>query len=103
MFELDKNGGFITDKKTGRYKKKTAHTLNPVPFIIYDPLYNNVDKQLIPATECLKDVVNRFMPIWESDIKPALESNKKIIISAYWAKLKTTKRKGGKAWTCMYV
>ena len=41
MFELDKNGNFEKDKKTNEYKKKTSHTLNSVPFIIYDPDYNN--------------------------------------------------------------
>ncbi len=34
MFELDKNGNFEKDKKTGELKKKTSHTLNTVPFII---------------------------------------------------------------------
>jgi 2,3-bisphosphoglycerate-independent phosphoglycerate mutase len=37
MFELDKNGNFEKDKKTGEYKKKTSHTLSSVPFIIFDP------------------------------------------------------------------
>ncbi|HOP31039.1 MAG TPA: 2,3-bisphosphoglycerate-independent phosphoglycerate mutase [Spirochaetota bacterium] len=38
MFELDaKTGAFQKDKSTGRLKSKTAHTLNPVPVIIYDP------------------------------------------------------------------
>jgi 2,3-bisphosphoglycerate-independent phosphoglycerate mutase len=38
MFEKDKKSGEIqVDKKTGEPKKKTSHTLNPVPFIIYDP------------------------------------------------------------------
>ena len=41
MFETDKMGNFIKDKKTGEYKKKTSHTLNPVPFIIFDPEFNN--------------------------------------------------------------
>ena len=41
MFELDKNGNFEKDKTTGEYKKKTSHTLNTVPFIIYDPEYKN--------------------------------------------------------------
>jgi len=40
MFELDKNGNPKIDKKTGEFEKKTAHTINPVPFIIYDPSYN---------------------------------------------------------------
>lgn len=38
MFELDaKSGEFAKDKATGKLKSKTAHTLNPVPVIIYDP------------------------------------------------------------------
>jgi len=37
MFELDKKGEFQRDKATGELKSKTAHTLNPVPVIIYDP------------------------------------------------------------------
>ncbi|MBN1893587.1 2,3-bisphosphoglycerate-independent phosphoglycerate mutase [bacterium] len=36
MFELDKAGAPKKDEN-GRIKPKTAHTLNPVPFIIYDP------------------------------------------------------------------
>ncbi len=38
MFEMDKKtGAFEIDKATGQPKKKTSHTLNPVPVIIYDP------------------------------------------------------------------
>ncbi|HQP36439.1 MAG TPA: 2,3-bisphosphoglycerate-independent phosphoglycerate mutase [Polyangiaceae bacterium] len=49
MYEVDKKGALQKDKK-GNFKAKTAHTLNPVPFAIYDPLFNgeyslaNVDK-----------------------------------------------------------
>ncbi|HON57337.1 MAG TPA: 2,3-bisphosphoglycerate-independent phosphoglycerate mutase, partial [bacterium] len=39
MYELDKKGNISINKSTGEPKAKTAHTLNPVPFIIYDPLY----------------------------------------------------------------
>ncbi len=39
MFETDKNGNPVLGKD-GRPKPKTSHTLNPVPFIIYDPLFN---------------------------------------------------------------
>jgi 2,3-bisphosphoglycerate-independent phosphoglycerate mutase len=38
MFELDKKGQPIVDEN-GRIKPKTSHTLNPVPFIIYDPRF----------------------------------------------------------------
>lgn len=38
MFEVDaKTGEFQRDKTTGKLKSKTAHTLNPVPVIIFDP------------------------------------------------------------------
>ncbi len=37
MYELDKQGNIKVDKETGIPKNKTSHTLNPVPFIIYDP------------------------------------------------------------------
>jgi len=41
MFEIDKkSGGFSVDSDTGELKKKTSHTLNPVPFIIYDPSFD---------------------------------------------------------------
>jgi 2,3-bisphosphoglycerate-independent phosphoglycerate mutase len=39
MFEMDKNGNFEKDKRTGEYKKKTSHTLSTVPFIIFDSGY----------------------------------------------------------------
>jgi 2,3-bisphosphoglycerate-independent phosphoglycerate mutase len=36
MYELDKKTGEPKRDKSGKYKAKTAHTLNPVPFILYD-------------------------------------------------------------------
>jgi 2,3-bisphosphoglycerate-independent phosphoglycerate mutase len=41
MFEKDaKTGAIKIDKKSGKPQPKTSHTLNPVPFIIYDPHFN---------------------------------------------------------------
>jgi 2,3-bisphosphoglycerate-independent phosphoglycerate mutase len=40
MFELDKNGKPVMNKN-GYIKAKTSHTLNKVPFIIYDNVKNN--------------------------------------------------------------
>ncbi|MEN9358601.1 MAG: hypothetical protein RL095_136 [Verrucomicrobiota bacterium] len=37
MYELEKNGQPKIDKATGKPKAKTSHTLNPVPFIVYNP------------------------------------------------------------------
>ena len=36
MFELDKKTKLPATNKDGSYKAKTAHTLNPVPLILYD-------------------------------------------------------------------
>lgn len=41
MYEFDKSGAVKIDKKTGEIARRTAHTLNPVPFIIYDPEFKN--------------------------------------------------------------
>jgi 2,3-bisphosphoglycerate-independent phosphoglycerate mutase len=44
MYEHDKNGA-VKYKADGAPQAKTAHSLNPVPFIIYDPTYNNEYKK----------------------------------------------------------
>ncbi len=37
MFQRDKKGAVMRDKRTGEPVVKTSHTLNPVPFLIDDP------------------------------------------------------------------
>jgi 2,3-bisphosphoglycerate-independent phosphoglycerate mutase len=37
MFQRDKAGKVMRDKKTGQPMVKTSHTLNAVPFLIHDP------------------------------------------------------------------
>ena len=37
----------------------------------------------IPATECLKDTVDRFLPYWDSDIAPALKRGERVLIAAH--------------------
>jgi 2,3-bisphosphoglycerate-independent phosphoglycerate mutase len=37
MFQRDKHGNVMRDKQ-GQPVAKTSHTLNPVPFLIYDPM-----------------------------------------------------------------
>ncbi len=41
MYETDKKTGLPKAAKTGAFKAKTSHTLNPVPFIIYDNFYTD--------------------------------------------------------------
>ncbi|HOA01872.1 MAG: phosphoglyceromutase [Actinomycetales bacterium] len=45
-----------------------------------DPRYAGID---IPRTECLKDVIARMMPYWESAICPDLASGKTVLVTAH--------------------
>jgi len=48
MYEHDKKTGkILIDEKTGEPKRKTSHSLNPVPFIIYDPEYKGEYQQTL--------------------------------------------------------
>ena len=48
-----------------------------------DPKYANVDKKDLPKSECLKDTVDRFMPLWETEIAPLLKQGKTVLIAAH--------------------
>lgn len=48
-----------------------------------DPRYANVPKDDLPYTESLKLTGERFMPVWESEIAPAIKSGKKVLIAAH--------------------
>ncbi|MDD5595586.1 MAG: 2,3-diphosphoglycerate-dependent phosphoglycerate mutase [Candidatus Omnitrophica bacterium] len=48
-----------------------------------DPRYKDLDPKDIPATECLKDTVERFLPYWHQTLAPAVKSGKKVIIAAH--------------------
>lgn len=45
--------------------------------------YKNVSKSDLPLTECLKDTVERVLPYWDCEIKPAIVSGKQVIIAAH--------------------
>jgi 2,3-bisphosphoglycerate-dependent phosphoglycerate mutase len=47
-----------------------------------DPRYADLGEEM-PRTECLKDVIARFLPYWESDIVPDLQSGKTVLIAAH--------------------
>ena len=42
-----------------------------------------VDEANIPLTECLKDTVARFLPLWEETIAPQIKSGKQVLIAAH--------------------
>jgi 2,3-bisphosphoglycerate-dependent phosphoglycerate mutase len=48
-----------------------------------DRRYAGLSASELPATECLKDTVDRFMPYWESAIAPELRAGKRVLIAAH--------------------
>ncbi|MCK6533716.1 MAG: 2,3-diphosphoglycerate-dependent phosphoglycerate mutase [Polyangiaceae bacterium] len=48
-----------------------------------DPRYRDLAPGDVPATECLKDTVARFLPYWETEIAPALRRGERVIIAAH--------------------
>ena len=47
-----------------------------------DPRYADLGDEM-PRTECLKDVIARFLPYWKSDIVPDLEDGKTVLVAAH--------------------
>jgi 2,3-bisphosphoglycerate-dependent phosphoglycerate mutase len=47
-----------------------------------DPRYADLGDD-IPRTECLKDVLERLMPYWESEIKGDLKAGKLVLVTAH--------------------
>lgn len=50
---------------------------------VNDNKYNNIEKKFLPATECLKDTIERFLPYWNITIKPDILKNQKVLIVAH--------------------
>jgi 2,3-bisphosphoglycerate-dependent phosphoglycerate mutase len=49
---------------------------------VNDPRYVGIDGEL-PNTECLKDVIDRMVPYWESDITVDLAAGKTVLVTAH--------------------
>ena len=47
-----------------------------------DPRYAGIDGE-VPATECLKDVIERFLPYWESTITKDLDAGRTVLVTAH--------------------
>lgn len=48
-----------------------------------DPRYASLQPEEVPFTECLKDTVERFLPLWHSEIAPLIKAGQKVIIAAH--------------------
>ena len=48
-----------------------------------DPRYSGLPPEILPATECLKDVVERMLPYWYDAIVPDLLATPCVLVSAH--------------------
>jgi 2,3-bisphosphoglycerate-dependent phosphoglycerate mutase len=48
-----------------------------------DPRYAHIDPSLLPATECLKDVVARVVPFWRDALVPRLVAGEDVLVVAH--------------------
>ena len=49
----------------------------------HDPRYRNLSREELPRTECLKDTVARFLPLWHDTIAPAIRRGERVLIAAH--------------------
>jgi len=49
----------------------------------HDPRYKDLSESELPLTECLKDTVARFLPLWHETIAPVVKSGKRVVIAAH--------------------
>jgi 2,3-bisphosphoglycerate-dependent phosphoglycerate mutase len=71
---------------------RRSYDIPPPPLEKTDPRFPGNDPQgrykdltaaELPQTECLKDTVARFLPLWHETIAPMVKSGKKVIIAAH--------------------
>jgi len=71
---------------------RRSYDIPPPPLEKNDPRFPGNDPQgryqelkpsELPRTECLKDTVARFLPLWHETIAPVVKSGKKVIIAAH--------------------
>jgi 2,3-bisphosphoglycerate-dependent phosphoglycerate mutase len=48
-----------------------------------DRRYAHLSEDDLPLSECLKDTVDRFLPLWENTIAPQIKAGKQIMIAAH--------------------
>ena len=49
----------------------------------FDSRYAKIPADQLPATECLKDTVERVLPFWNDSIAPAIRAGRKVLIAAH--------------------
>src|SRR5688572_29110862 len=49
----------------------------------HDPRYADLDPLLLPASESLKDTLERVLPLWSEEIAPRLRAGRNLLIAAH--------------------
>jgi len=69
---------------------RRAYDVRPPVLELEDPRHPSHDRRYadlppgdVPATECLKDTVARFVPYWKDEIVPELRRGKRVIVAAH--------------------
>jgi len=72
------------------YTWRRSYSIPPPPLpaeqraeIAKDPRYAKLHEQDIPHGECLKDTVQRVLPLWNESIAPALKLGKRVVLVAH--------------------
>ncbi|HSR44456.1 MAG TPA: phosphoglyceromutase [Acidimicrobiia bacterium] len=72
------------------YEWRRSYDVPPPPLDItderhpvHDRRYAGLPPDLLPATECLKDVVERMLPYWYDQIVPDLRDGRRVVIAAH--------------------
>ncbi len=48
-----------------------------------DRRYAGLEPSQLPVSECLKDTVQRFLPLWNEEIAPAIRAGQRVLITAH--------------------
>ncbi len=82
-----------TAKKYGDDKVlmwRRSYDIPPAPLDIndkrhprFETKYRELKPEELPATEALKDTIERLVPYWENNIKPALAGHDRILVAAH--------------------
>ncbi|MDQ1532281.1 MAG: 2,3-bisphosphoglycerate-dependent phosphoglycerate mutase, partial [Actinomycetota bacterium] len=68
---------------------RRSYDVPPPPLAIDDPIsgiderYDDLDRDLLPRSECLRDVVTRMLPYWHDAIAPDLQAGNVVLVAAH--------------------
>ena len=68
---------------------RRSYDVPPPPMAIDDPMsgiderYDNLGRDVLPRSECLRDVVDRMLPYWHDAIAPDLGDGRVVLVAAH--------------------